>query len=295
MESDVNFFENTQYRLIEYLSKKDEDLYLWICGIEQCLPGKVAGSGQRRGYHLHAIISGKGVISVKGVRRELHAGQLFLTVPGVDILYQADEADPWYYCWTTFEGRMAPKHLADAGFTEGVYVQDCAIDITRFLEVSQEMLSKPNLNLSSELYRQGLAYRFLSLAVESYEERNKGKAGSYTELTLDDYINYAIKYMQGNYASVKIRNVAEYIGLSRTYFAELFKEKMKMSPQEYLMKTRMLHACELLEKTDLPVQIIAANVGYDNPLTFSKVFKRKYAVSPLNYRMDKRSHHEYPI
>ena len=279
----ANYFENPQYRLIEYLHHKDDDLFIRICGIEHCLPGKVAGSPDRPGYHLHAVISGKGRLWVDEVCHEIHGGQLFLTVPGVSIRYEADEKDPWLYCWTTFEGKKAASYLADAGFTEGVYCKDCHIDVNRFLQLSQEMLAKPNLNLSSELYRLGLAYRFLSLAVESYEETHKN-AGAYKDLTIDDYILYATRYIQSNYASVQIKNVSEYIGLNRTYFTEIFKEKMYMSPQEYLMKTRLNHACELLETTDLPIRSIAANVGYDNPLTFSKIFKRRQGVSPAAYR-----------
>lgn len=283
MSNDVNYYENPNYRLIEYLNNKDDDLYIRICGIEQCLPGKEAGPDKRTGFHLHAVISGKGKLRIGEQKFEVHAGQLFLTVPGIEMWYQADEKDPWYYCWTTFEGKKAGSFLADAGFTEGVYVQDCNIEVSRFLEVSQEMLAKPYLNLSSELYRLGQAYRFLSLAVESYEEKNK-KAGAYTELSTDDYINYAIKYIQNNYSNLQIGQVAEYIGLNRTYFTAIFKEKMYMSPQEYLMKTRMMHACDLLEKTGLPVHIIASSVGYDNALTFSKIFKQKYGVSPMAYR-----------
>lgn len=285
MPDDVNYFENPNYRLIEYLENRDDDLYIRICGIEQCLPGKEVGPDKRTGFHLHAVMSGKGELRIGGQEHEVHAGQLFLTVPGLEMWYKADEKDPWYYCWTTFEGKKAAQYLADAGFTEGVYVQDCNIEVSRFLEISQEMLAKPNLNLSSELYRLGQAYRFLSLAVESYEEKNK-KAGAYAELSTDDYVNYAIKYIQNNYSNLQIKQVAEYIGLNRTYFTAIFKEKMYMSPQVYLMKIRMTHACDLLRKTDLPVHIIASSVGYDNALTFSKIFKQKYGVSPAAYRKD---------
>ena len=59
---------------------------------------------------------------------------------------------------------------------------------------------------------------------------------------------------------------------------------MYMSPQEYLMQTRMQHACDLLRKTELPVHVISSSVGYENALTFSKIFKQKKGVSPLDYR-----------
>ena len=285
MSSDVNYYEDTNYRLIEYLENKDDDLYIRLCGIEQCFPGKTAGPGKRTGYHLHAVISGKGKLRVGEFSYDVHAGQLFMTVPGVETWYQADEKDPWYYCWTTYEGKKAWEYLQSAGFSGDRYVVDCRIEVSRFLEASQEMLSKPNLNLSGELFRLGQAYRFLSLAIESYEGDSK-KAGAYKNLSADDYIQYATRYIQNNYANLSIRHVAEYIGLNRTYFTTLFREKMYMSPQEYLMKVRMRHARELLKDTDLPIRVIAASVGYENALTFSKIFKQKYGLSPAAFRKE---------
>lgn len=285
MQADVNYFENPKYRLIEYIQDRERDLYLSMCGIEQCLPGKKAGSGTRRGYHLHAVISGKGRIFASGHETEVHGGQLFLTSPGRDIIYQADDEQPWYYCWVTYDGTKAANYLASAGFEDDVIILDCNIDVHRFLAVSQEMLKKPALNYSSELYRASLALQFLSLAIESYENKN-GKTGYYKQLSADDYIEYAIRYIHDNYARVKINEVADFVNLNRTYFAALFRRKMYMSPQAYLMKIRMERACELLKNTTLPVRIIAGSVGYENPLTFSKVFKQKYGVGPKEYRME---------
>ena len=287
MQDDLQYFENPNYRLIEYIQDRNRDLYLVMCGIEQCLPGKEAGSGSRRGYHLHAVISGKGKILTPDGEILVHGGQLFLTVPGKEILYQADWEDPWYYCWITYDGMRIQECLANAGFTEDVIVQDCHIEVRRFLEISQEMVRKPQMSYSNELYRLSLSLQFLALAVESYQNQN-GKTGLYKQLSIDDLIDYAIKYINANYAMVKIREVADYVNLNRTYFTEQFKRRVFMSPQEYLMKIRMEHACQLLEKTQLPVNMIAGNVGYENPLTFSKIFKQKYGVGPKEYRKEKQ-------
>lgn len=145
------------------------------------------------------------------------------------------------------------------------------------------MFEKPYLNLSSDLYRMGIVYQYVSLAVESYE-KNASTKKRQNDLTPDDYVDYAIQYIHANYANAKIINVAAYIGVNRTYLATLFKKRMCMSPQEYLMQVRMNKASELLMTTDLPINIVAPNVGYENPLTFSKMFKKRYGLSPENYR-----------
>ena len=67
---------------------------------------------------------------------------------------------------------------------------------------------------------------------------------------------------------------------------------MGVSPQEYLMQCKLEQARKLLLETDAPVQDIARRVGYDNPLTFSKIFKGSFGVSPKTYRRQKREHKE---
>ncbi|MDO5550738.1 MAG: helix-turn-helix transcriptional regulator, partial [Lachnospiraceae bacterium] len=59
-----------------------------------------------------------------------------------------------------------------------------------------------------------------------------------------------------------------------------------VSPQQYLLQYRLDMACQLLRTTELPIQDIAKRIGYDNQLTFSKMFKKKYEVSPKQYRMN---------
>ena len=47
-------------------------------------------------------------------------------------------------------------------------------------------------------------------------------------------------------------------------------------------------AREILLESDISVQEIAQRVGYDNALTFSKIFKSYYGLSPAHYRQEKR-------
>ena len=59
---------------------------------------------------------------------------------------------------------------------------------------------------------------------------------------------------------------------------------MNISPAHYILSLRMVNAQSLLENTDYNIGEIAAIVGYDNPLYFSRVFKKEYGVSPAQYR-----------
>jgi AraC-like DNA-binding protein len=68
---------------------------------------------------------------------------------------------------------------------------------------------------------------------------------------------------------------------------------MQMSPQEYLMQVRMEKSRELLLKTDVPIYMVAKEVGYADQLAFSRIFRKKHGLSPEQYR--KKHRNEYSI
>ena len=61
-------------------------------------------------YVLHCIVGGKGIYQIHGRNYHLEAGDCFLLIPNVPILYQSDVLDPWVYYWIGFEG-MDARHL----------------------------------------------------------------------------------------------------------------------------------------------------------------------------------------
>ena len=60
------------------------------------------------------------------------------------------------------------------------------------------------------------------------------------------------------------------------------------------MRCRMEHARALLAESDLPVQDIALRIGYENAMTFSRIFKTYFGLSPRNYHLDLSKTPEIP-
>ena len=57
-----------------------------------------------------------------------------------------------------------------------------------------------------------------------------------------------------------------------------------MSPMQYIISLRIANAQRLLGTMDYNVTEIASIVGYDNPLYFSRLFKKQTGLSPSEYR-----------
>ena len=83
---------------------------------------------------------------------------------------------------------------------------------------------------------------------------------------------------------VRVPALARRMHCSPDYLRRLFKAHMGVSPTEYLVGLRMQQAMQLLEHSELPVAEIARQTGYQDPLYFSRIFKRKSGRTPLEYR-----------
>ncbi len=83
---------------------------------------------------------------------------------------------------------------------------------------------------------------------------------------------------------LKIDSLHELCGISGTYFRKLFYSRYGESPQKYILSRRLSHAKAIIDSGDFStISEVAFTVGYNDPLYFSRAFKRKYGVSPSGY------------
>lgn len=80
-----------------------------------------------------------------------------------------------------------------------------------------------------------------------------------------------------------LQDLAHRAGMSRSTFAEKFKEMVGASPMEYLTRWRMLLAGDRLVNSSDPVSVIALSLGYESESAFSTAFKRVLGCSPRQY------------
>ncbi|MDE0860208.1 MAG: AraC family transcriptional regulator [Akkermansiaceae bacterium] len=83
---------------------------------------------------------------------------------------------------------------------------------------------------------------------------------------------------------LSVETLAEEAGLSPSRFAHLFRERMGVTPMNFLESRRMEQARQLLLTTDLPVQEVALNIGFPNAQHFSTRFRKITGQSPSAFR-----------
>lgn len=274
---------NIHYHCLEYDHEQPGDIFLVACGVEQCDPGVTYGPDVRDCFHLHIVKSGAGVLRVRGMQFDIHAGQMFLLKHNEEVSYTADPDNPWSYCWVTFNGSEAKQLSLDIGFLENIYVRDLRKDPEEFYALITRMHQRPEFTYINDLFRRGVLLEFLSLAMEASEEGAEAVNRRYQK-PVDEYIQKAIDFMNYNYATIQVGDVIQFIGFSRGYFSTAFRKKTGVSLQDYLTRIRMKRAKKLLRETDLRIQEVAVAVGYEDQLNFSRMFRRNEEISPSDYR-----------
>lgn len=87
---------------------------------------------------------------------------------------------------------------------------------------------------------------------------------------------------------LEVEDLARIAHLSVSRFTHLFSAQVQTSPQRFVEAQRLQLASQLLDLTGRPVSVIAAEVGYADPLYFSHRFKRRTGLSPSAYRSRQR-------
>ena len=284
----VEFLEKCDY----YYETKDRssggiDMELDYCGFEHCFPRHSYGPFIRDSYVIHIVIDGKGMLDFDGKRWKIHKGQMFIMFPGDETTYYADKEDPWYYCWIGFHGASAGRVVESIGFSRKEPVISIG-DVGYTERIIKDMLATKEMALDGQLRRNaGMQMILANMIAEG-----KKDCEEYATLNEISYSEYAVRYINNHYwEKVRIQDLAKRIGISRSYLVKLMKQETGMSPQEYLIETRMRRASDLLTRSMDPIRNIAAECGYEDALAFSKVFKARFGLNPSDYRKQYRSKH----
>ncbi|MDF2720929.1 MAG: transcriptional regulator [Paenibacillus sp.] len=120
-----------------------------------------------------------------------------------------------------------------------------------------------------------LLHRIMKWMLEDSQE------GRHTAALVESVIDYLNDHLNEPFDRSA---VAARLALSPTYFSILFKKYTGSTPIEYVTKLRIDRAKHLLMNSAMPVSRIAEEVGYADPLYFTRIFTRKTGVSPKKFR-----------
>jgi signal transduction histidine kinase/DNA-binding LacI/PurR family transcriptional regulator/AraC-like DNA-binding protein len=98
-------------------------------------------------------------------------------------------------------------------------------------------------------------------------------------------VKRAVAYLHQNYTRPLARwEIANAVGASEDYLSRVFHRELGLSPWDYLNRYRVEQAKQLLRRTNNAIGAIAAQVGFKDPLYFSRVFRKVTGLSPSAFR-----------
>lgn len=83
---------------------------------------------------------------------------------------------------------------------------------------------------------------------------------------------------------LRVADLAALANMSPSHFAAVFRRKTGFAVLDYFVRLKMQRAGYLLDSTTLPIKVIAAQLGFDDALYFSRSFRRVHHCSPSAYR-----------
>ncbi len=236
----------------------------------------------RLDFQLLYIASGKAHFYFDNSEKDtlVHAGNMVIYRPKEPqkYIYYGDEQTEVY--WVHFTGSNVKNILRSYGIKDQMRVipTGTSLDYTRIFKLMIHELQRCQSHYPEFLT---LLLRQLFILIHRQLTRERKLKNEY----LDAEMELAIQFFNDNYnTEVNIEAYAASRGMSVSWFIRNFKQYTHTTPIQYLVSRRITNAQMLLETTNYNITEIGRIVGYDNPLYFSRIFRKQKGVSPSEYR-----------
>ncbi len=250
----------------------------YVCGIDASPPLYTIKKRLISDEFLIFVIDGCGTIN----GREFRAGQYFYIPANYRTTIISDKEHPYTLCWISWEGEISPEFAKNVSFLSpnNLYVLPNPQQFKRFFS---GYLHLDHTDSNVDFMIKSFAELLASLIAKNHRICTDD-----TQLLISnksiDYINHAKEIISQQYATIDIEELAKLLHLNRMYFCQLFRLIEGVSPQQYLINTRLQSSVYYLEDTNLSLKDIAQTIGYSSYNGFVAAFKAKYGMTPKVYR-----------
>ncbi len=263
---------------------KSQPLIVGSCGTYRLLTRPKLPTHRPRGridFQLLYIASGKAhFYFYKDEDTVVTAGHMVVYRPKEPqkYVYYGDDKTEVY--WVHFTGSNVTNILRSYGISDDMRVINTgtSLEYTRIFKQMIQELQRCQINYE-ELLVLLLKQIFISIQrqmVKEYQSKN---------VFWDREMENAMQYFNDNYnTEINVKEYASSRGMSVSWFIRNFKQYTNTTPMQYIVSIRVSNAQILLETSNYNITEIGNIVGYDNPLYFSRIFKKQKGTSPSEYR-----------
>lgn len=236
----------------------------------------------RLDFQILYVASGKAhfYFEDKGIDTVVPAGNMVVYRPKEPQRYEYFGVDQTEVYWVHFTGKDVKNILRSYGIADDMRVINTGTSLD-YARIMKQMILE--LQRRQPDYQEMLTLLLRQLLIAIHRQTTTEK--KIKNVFLDTEMETAMQYFNDHYnTEINIEAYAASRGMSVSWFIRNFKQYAHTTPMQYIVSIRIANAQVLLETTDYNVAEIGNIVGYDNPLYFSRIFKKQKGVSPSEYR-----------
>ena len=265
------------------IKDKSKPLIVTSCGTYRLYTRPKLPTWRPRGrldYQLLYIAAGKAHFHFDGKEQIVTAGHMVLYRPKEPQKYEYYGEDQTEVYWVHFTGGNVKNILRSYGLTDDKRVFYCGSGLD-YQNLFRTMINE--LQMCKENYEEVLEtyLRLIFIMLKRYF----ANATKSDNARVVEEIDKATMYFNEHYSEdISIDEYAQNNHVSVSWFIRNFKQCTGSTPMQYILSKRIYNAEILLHDPTYNVTEIAEIVGYDNPLYFSRIFKKVKGISPSEYR-----------
>ncbi len=237
----------------------------------QAAPGRdIWGPRTIEDYELIYLISGKGGISYDNIKNIIiRPNEVLLIPPGRVHIFSADSFDKTILSCIHFS--FVPSY---ADFSFDVFYASHDMEILHLFKKSADEFTNNGVNYKSILDCTigEIWHRLMRVNMQSIKSHEPAK------------LTHARRFIEKNHANPITRlDIADHLDITPEHLNFLFRKYTDTTPIDYLTQIRIQAARELLKSANVNISEVAYRTGFDDPLYFSRVFKKLNGIPPRQY------------
>ncbi|MDO4942300.1 MAG: AraC family transcriptional regulator [Lachnospiraceae bacterium] len=251
-------------------------------------------------FEIIFVFTGKCTQTIGLSRKQFKEGDVIFIAPGIYHTMEVFDDDSAVFnillrkstFYQMFTPLMKGHDLLSKFFSEGLYnSQQIEYVIfhpgqTDLIELQNQLLELYKEHLFHDAYSDQIMVGLLTrLNAKIMREHHDTMESSYSENDHRSQEHFMVmSYIQEHLTTVTLTDVASHFGFSTSYCSRLIKSSTGQGFNEWKRMLRMRHAEQMLLNTKKSISEISASLGYENPETFIRAFKKELHMTPSKYR-----------
>lgn len=240
-------------------------------------------------YQIIYITRGEGCFESKSYPKQtIRGGTVIMLFPGEWHRYKPDKKSGWDEYWIGVSGRIMDNLIQESFFSPEAPIIKIGFN-EHFFQVFTDVITKTNQEKTGyQGIISGSVLHLLGHLHAIRKELNFG--GKYFEYVIDQAKILFRSNLTSNFSP---ENVADELKVGYSWFRKTFKIYTGMAPGQYFIQLKIQKSKELLADPQLTVKSIAYSLNFDSIGYFSKLFREKTGLTPMQFRNQLLTKHNF--